>query len=98
MKESEYMARLVKACQDGKIDKETYESMRRNANVFIDEKNKYVITVAQVTCGNIEVEAINREEAKELALKLAKEDCGRVDWFEHKSYNVAEVYLIEEGS
>ena len=59
---------------------------------------KYIITVAQLAYGNIEVEANDREEAKEKALKLTKEDCSSVDWFESKSYKVAEVYEIRGGN
>ena len=59
---------------------------------------KYIITVAQLAYGNIEVEANDREEAKKKALKLTREDCNRVDWFEDKSYKVAEVYEIRGGN
>lgn len=58
---------------------------------------KYIITVAQLAYGNVQVEANNREEAKEKALQLAEADCNNVDWFESKSYKVAEVYKIGEG-
>lgn len=57
---------------------------------------EYVITIAQLAYGNITVEADDREEAKKLALKLTKKDCDRVNWFESKSYQVAEVYRIDK--
>ncbi len=52
---------------------------------------KYTITLYQNMCGNIEVEADNREEAKKMAIKLATEDSNNVDWFESKEYIVVEV-------
>lgn len=58
----------------------------------------YTITVAQCTYGNIQVEANGREEAKKKALELAKANPNCVNWFEDKSYRVAEVYRHEGGN
>ena len=58
---------------------------------------KYTITVAQRIYGNIQVEANNREEAKKKALELANKNCNCVNWFDDKSYQIAEVYRHEEG-
>lgn len=58
---------------------------------------KYTVTVAQLAYGNIDVEANSRDEAKQKALELTKEDCSRVDWFESRSYKVAEVYSRDGG-
>ena len=58
---------------------------------------KYIITIEQRKYGNIEVEASNRERAKEKALKLAEEDETNVGWFKNKSHQVVEVYRVEEG-
>ncbi len=55
---------------------------------------KYLITVEQRVYGNIQVEANDREEAKKLAVQLAKD----VDWFDDKAYQVVEVYRLEEGN
>lgn len=57
---------------------------------------KYTITLAQLTYGNIQIEAESREKAKEKALAMAAKDCNSIDWSENKSYQVAEVYR-EEG-
>lgn len=53
---------------------------------------KYLITIAKLTYGNIEVEGIDREDAKAKALSLANKNCDNVQWFDNASYRVAEVY------
>lgn len=57
---------------------------------------KYIITIAQRTYGNIEVEAASREEAKKKALEMAQNDSSCITWLDDPAYQVAEVYRMEE--
>lgn len=101
MKKSEYLDRAFKAHNEGKISDEVYDAILLNADHFVDEEEEiktYTITIAQIIQGNIKVEATNREEAKEMALKLAKENCNNVAWFDGKFYRIDEVYEMKEGN
>ena len=55
---------------------------------------KYNITVAKIKYGDIEIRANNRKEAKEEAINEKNRD--KIKWHENDSYNVAEVYEMEE--
>lgn len=104
--EENYKARIQNAnkihhMQDFKSAEEIIEYFCKYFNskpedFIIDINKKYTITVAQITYGNIEVEASAREEAKEKALRIAEYNSNCVDWFESKSYKVAEVYRHSE--
>lgn len=54
---------------------------------------KYIVRVAQLTYGDIEVEANDRESAKELALD--EENYAQIQWLESKSLRIAEVTKID---
>lgn len=57
---------------------------------------KYIVTVAQRTYGEIEIEAANRDEAIEKALQ--EDNREQIKWLPAKQFQVAEVERLEEGN
>jgi hypothetical protein len=56
---------------------------------------KYIVTVAQLIYGEIEIEANDREEAKEKALH--NDSRNQIEWLPGIQTRVAEVERLEEG-
>lgn len=84
--------------QELRIDYEDAEDEYQYLRKLIERREpaneKYVITIAKLSYGNIEVDGTDREDAKAKAIELAKENCDNVQWFEHSDYRVAEVYMV----
>ena len=55
---------------------------------------KYLVTIARLSYGDIEVTADNRETAKEIALNEEVRD--EIQWKENDQYEIAEVYLMKD--